>query len=64
MEFKVEYYVCMVDFLGRVGCIEEVENLMRGMKVFLNEVVFGLLLGLCSVYGKLEIVEWIKREFV
>nr|VDD19494.1 unnamed protein product [Brassica rapa] len=64
LEPKVDHYACMVDLLGRAGRIEEAENLMRGMKVPPNEVVLGSLLGSCSVHGKLEIAERIKRELV
>lgn len=52
----------MVDLLGRAGRIEEAEILMKEMQVPPNEVVLGSLLGSCSVHGKLEIAERIKRE--
>ncbi|KAL1205912.1 Pentatricopeptide repeat-containing protein [Cardamine amara subsp. amara] len=64
LEPKVDHYACMVDLLGRAGRIEEAEILMREMPVPPNEVVLGSLLGSCSVHGKLEIAERIKRELV
>nr|VDD33690.1 unnamed protein product [Brassica oleracea] len=64
LEPKVEHYACMVDLLGRAGRVEEAEILMRGMTVPPNEVVLGSLLGSCSVHGKLEIAERVKRELV
>ncbi|CAF1783535.1 pentatricopeptide repeat-containing protein At5g15340, mitochondrial-like [Brassica napus] len=64
LEPKVEHYACMVDLLGRAGRVEEAEMLMRGMTVPPNEVVLGSLLGSCSVHGKLEIAERVKRELV
>ncbi|CAH8271174.1 unnamed protein product [Arabidopsis lyrata] len=64
LEPKVDHYACMVDILGRAGRIEEAEILMREMPVPPNEVVLGSLLGSCSVHGKLEIAERIKRELI
>ncbi|ESQ41511.1 hypothetical protein EUTSA_v10012971mg [Eutrema salsugineum] len=64
LEPKVDHYACMVDLLGRTGRIEEAETLVRKMPVPPNEVVLGSLLGSCSVHGKLEIAERVKRELV
>ncbi|CAA7031319.1 unnamed protein product [Microthlaspi erraticum] len=64
LEPEVDHYACMVDLLGRAGRIEEAEMLMREMPVAPNEVVLGSLLGSCSVHGKLEVAERIKRELV
>jgi len=64
LEPKVDHYACMVDLLGRAGRIEEAEILMREMPVPPNEVVLGSLLGSCSVHGKVEIAERIKRELI
>ncbi|KFK25783.1 hypothetical protein AALP_AA8G159700 [Arabis alpina] len=57
-------FTAVLNLLGRAGRIEEAENLMREMHVPPNEVVLGSLLGSCSVHGKLETAERIKRELV
>ncbi|KAF2313592.1 hypothetical protein GH714_012318 [Hevea brasiliensis] len=59
---KIEHYACMVDLLGRAGCLEEAEILIKKMPMPLNEVVLGSLLGSCNVHGKLQLGEQILQE--
>ncbi|XP_031254242.1 pentatricopeptide repeat-containing protein At5g15340, mitochondrial [Pistacia vera] len=61
---KVEHYACMVDLLGRVGRLEEAENLIKRMPMPPNEVVLGSLLGSCSVHGKLQLGERVLQELI
>lgn len=59
---KIEHYACIVDLLGRAGCLEEAEILIKKMPMPLNEVVLGSLLGSCNVHGKLQLGEKILQE--
>ncbi|XP_072954415.1 putative pentatricopeptide repeat-containing protein At3g49142 [Typha angustifolia] len=52
---KVEHYACMVDLLGRAGCIEEAYGFIIRMPVEPNERVWGALLGACRVHSDMEI---------
>lgn len=61
---KVEHYACMVDLLGRVGRLEEAENMIKTMPMPPNEVVLGSLLGSCSVHGKLQLGECVLQELI
>ncbi|CAK7322962.1 unnamed protein product [Dovyalis caffra] len=61
---KVEHYACMVDLLGRAGCLEEAELLIKKMPMRPNEVVLGSLLGSCNAHGKLQLGERILQELV
>ncbi|XP_058092997.1 pentatricopeptide repeat-containing protein At3g26782, mitochondrial [Magnolia sinica] len=53
----VEHYGCMVDLLGRAGCLNEAYNLIKGMKVTPDFVVWGALLGACRIHKNVELGE-------
>eukprot|EP01018_Ginkgo_biloba_P022101 Gb_10151 [translate_table: standard] len=49
------HYACMVDLLGRAGCLAQAENLICSMPLKPDAVMWGTLLGACKVYGNVEI---------
>lgn len=51
----VDHYACMVDLLGRAGCLEEALNLAETMPVKPNGGVWGALLGACRIYANPDI---------
>uniref|UniRef100_A0A7N0T020 DYW domain-containing protein n=1 Tax=Kalanchoe fedtschenkoi TaxID=63787 RepID=A0A7N0T020_KALFE len=57
IEPGVEHYGCMVDLLGRAGCIKEAYNLTQEMKVKPDSVVWGSLLSACRVHKNVEFGE-------
>lgn len=52
---KVKHYACMVDLLGRVGLIDEAQNLINEMPLEPNVDVWGALLGACKIHGNIEL---------
>ncbi|KAK9154890.1 hypothetical protein Sjap_002370 [Stephania japonica] len=48
---KVEHFACMVDILGRAGCVDEAYNFIKQMPLEPNERVWGALLGACRIYS-------------
>ncbi|CAM8971260.1 unnamed protein product [Rhodiola kirilowii] len=60
---KLEHYGCMVDLLGRAGKLTEAHNLIRGMKIKPDSVIWGALLGACSFHNHVELAE-IAVEFL
>eukprot|EP01018_Ginkgo_biloba_P019102 Gb_39465 [translate_table: standard] len=54
---KVEHYACMVDLLGRAGCLDEAEDLIRKMPLKPGVSVWGALLGACRIHGNIELGE-------
>eukprot|EP01018_Ginkgo_biloba_P016955 Gb_16898 [translate_table: standard] len=52
---KVEHYACMVDLLGRAGCLEEAVEFINTMPIEPNFAVWGALLGACRIHGNMEI---------
>ncbi|WCJ42544.1 Tetratricopeptide repeat (TPR)-like superfamily protein [Euphorbia peplus] len=56
---REEHYGCMVDLLGRVGLIGEAREIIEGMKLEPNVVIWGCLMGACEKFGDVETAEWI-----
>lgn len=57
----VEHFACMVDLLGRAGCLTEAYELMRNMPTAPDESVWGALLGACRIHGNVEIAEHVAN---
>ncbi|CAM6034992.1 unnamed protein product [Sphagnum compactum] len=54
----VEHYGCMVDILGRAGCIKEVQQVILEMPVQPDSALWGSLLAACKQQGNVEVGEW------
>lgn len=52
---KAEHYTCMVDLLGRAGCISEAYDFIMAMPIEPNERVWGALLGACRIHSNMDI---------
>ncbi|KAL5720098.1 Pentatricopeptide repeat-containing protein [Ranunculus cassubicifolius] len=49
-----DHYTCMVDLLGRAGCLEEAKKFIESMPIEPDTVLWGSLLAACKVHGNLE----------
>ncbi|XP_060673003.1 putative pentatricopeptide repeat-containing protein At1g56570 isoform X2 [Ziziphus jujuba] len=58
----LEHYTCMVDMLGRVGRVEEAEELILGMELEPDEALWSALLGACKHHGKVEMAERVENK--
>ncbi|KAI8553791.1 hypothetical protein RHMOL_Rhmol05G0043400 [Rhododendron molle] len=45
---KLSHYGCMVDLLGRAGLLEEAREMVEGMPMEANVVIWGCLMGACE----------------
>lgn len=50
----VEHYRCMVDLLGRLGRVQEAEELVRDMPYVPGAMAWSSLLGACKVHSNME----------
>ena len=55
IQAAVEHYACMVDLFGRAGRLEKAEELIKGMPLEPDVVVWGALLGACGLHSNLEL---------
>ncbi|MQL91513.1 hypothetical protein Taro_024136 [Colocasia esculenta] len=60
----IRHYGCMIDLLGRAGLVREAYELIRGMPMDCNAVVWRTLLAACRVHGDLELGECVRRHLL
>lgn len=48
---KIEHYGCMIDLLGRAGCLEEAEKMMDDMPFEVNDIILSSFISACG-YAK------------
>ncbi|KAF2288316.1 hypothetical protein GH714_005979 [Hevea brasiliensis] len=61
---KLEHYGCLVDLLGRSGCVREAYDLIRRMPEKPNASLWGSLLGACRTHGDMELAQLAVEELV
>ncbi|KDP24093.1 hypothetical protein JCGZ_25750 [Jatropha curcas] len=59
---EIKHYGCMVDLLGRVGLLEEAREIVEGMPMKPNVVIWGCLMGACEKYGDVKMGEWVAKH--
>jgi pentatricopeptide repeat protein len=59
---KVDHYACMVDLLGRAGCLGEAEEFIRNMPIEPNAGVWGALLGACRIHSNIGLGERVAEK--
>lgn len=57
IEPGVEHNGCMVDLLGRAGCLDEAYGLIKDMKVKPDAAMWGALLSACRIHKNVELAE-------
>ncbi|KAF5953397.1 hypothetical protein HYC85_006253 [Camellia sinensis] len=64
IEPQIEHYGCLIDLLGRAGRFEEVMEVVRGMRMPPDEVVWGSLLNGCKIHGRIDLAEFAVKKLV
>ncbi|KAK9077003.1 hypothetical protein SSX86_005338 [Deinandra increscens subsp. villosa] len=64
IEPKLEHYGCMVDLLGRNGCVKEAYELIKTMPMKPNAALWGALLSSCHNHGDMELAEVAVKEVI
>ncbi|CAK7340566.1 unnamed protein product [Dovyalis caffra] len=65
IEPKLEHYGCMVDLLGRNGCVREAYDLIRSMPEGTpNAALWGSLLSACRTHGDAELAHLAVKELI
>ncbi|MED6192305.1 hypothetical protein PIB30_009119 [Stylosanthes scabra] len=54
---EMEHYACVVDLLGRHGCLDEAMEFIEKMSIKPNEMVRHTLLGACRIHGNAKLGE-------
>ncbi|KAI9380633.1 hypothetical protein POPTR_016G128900v4 [Populus trichocarpa] len=61
---EIEHYGCMVDLLGRAGCLDEAHQLIKSMPMEANAIVWGALLGGCRLHRDTQLVEVVLKKLI
>ncbi|KAK4797814.1 hypothetical protein SAY86_030140 [Trapa natans] len=64
IEPKVEHYGCLVNLLGRAGHLEEAYNIVKGMNIEPDIVIWSSLLGACGLHNDLVLGEEIAELLI
>ncbi|MED6220057.1 hypothetical protein PIB30_041371 [Stylosanthes scabra] len=64
IEPQIKHYGCLIDLLGRAGRFDEAMEVIRGMSMEPDEVVWGSLLNGCKVYGRTDLAELSAKKLV
>lgn len=62
IELNIKYYGCMVDMLGRVGLLDEVFMFVELMEIEFNVIVWRIFLGVCRIYGNVELGKYVNEK--
>ncbi|WOL05981.1 pentatricopeptide repeat-containing protein [Canna indica] len=58
---RMEHFICMVDLLGRGGCLSEAYDFIQSMPFDADVRVWGALLGACRVHKNVELGEEVSK---
>ncbi|KAK4774939.1 hypothetical protein SAY86_009874 [Trapa natans] len=58
----VEQCACMVDLLGRAGCLKEAYEFIERMPIEPDSSIWGALLGACKIHGDVELAELVYNR--
>ena len=61
---QIEHYGCVVDFLGRAGCLDEAEKLIESMPYNANEIILSSFLFACGNFKDVERAERVLKKAV
>ncbi|XVF72072.1 hypothetical protein PTKIN_Ptkin12aG0092000 [Pterospermum kingtungense] len=59
---SVQHYTCIVDLLGRSGCLDEAEAMIRSMPVKEDAIVWKTLLSACKIHKNTDMAKRIAEE--
>ncbi|KAI4306013.1 hypothetical protein L6164_029331 [Bauhinia variegata] len=57
IEPSIKHYTCMVEVLGQAGLLEEAEELIKGMPINPDAVIWGSLLSSCRKHGNADMAK-------
>lgn len=61
---RVEHYNCMVDLLGRSGCLKEAEDLIRSMPIKPDAIIWKTLLSACKTHKDTDMARRIAHDLI
>lgn len=59
---RLEHYTCVVDLLGRSGCLNEAEAMIRSMPVKADAIIWKTLLSACKLHKNADMAIRVAKE--
>ncbi|XP_021299765.1 pentatricopeptide repeat-containing protein At2g41080 isoform X1 [Herrania umbratica] len=59
---RLEHYTCIVDLLGRFGCLDEAEAMIRSIPVKADAIIWKTLLSACKIHKNADMARRIAEE--
>ncbi|CAJ1957996.1 unnamed protein product [Sphenostylis stenocarpa] len=59
-----DHFTCMIDLLGRAGCLDEANDLIQTMPMQPDAVVWGSLLAACKVHGNIKLGMYVAEKLM
>ncbi|XAR49525.1 hypothetical protein NMG60_11032760 [Bertholletia excelsa] len=59
---QLEHYTCVVDLLGRSGCLEEAEAYIRNMPLKADAIIWKTLLSACKIHKNTDMGKRVAEE--
>ncbi|XP_030516136.2 pentatricopeptide repeat-containing protein At2g41080 isoform X2 [Rhodamnia argentea] len=59
---RLEHYTCMVDLLGRSGCLKEAEVMIRSMPLKADAIIWKTLLSACKIHKNADMARRAAEE--
>ncbi|KAF5745598.1 pentatricopeptide repeat-containing protein [Tripterygium wilfordii] len=64
IEPQITHYGCLIDILVRAGRFQEALEVVKGMEIEPDEVVWGSLLNGCKIYGHTDLAELAVKKLI
>ncbi|XP_031505373.1 pentatricopeptide repeat-containing protein At5g66520-like [Nymphaea colorata] len=64
IEPRIEHYGCLADMLGRAGCLEEAEEVIRDMPMKAQASHWGALMAACRTHNNTEVGERVGKHLI
>lgn len=64
IEPQIQHYGCLIDLLGRAGQFKEAMEVIKGMRIAPDEVIWGSLLNSCKIYGHMDLAEVAIKKLI
>ncbi|KAL9297130.1 hypothetical protein ACSQ67_023026 [Phaseolus vulgaris] len=61
---EIEHYGCVIDLLGRAGCLDEAEKLIQAMPYDANGIILSSFLFACGYFNDVSRAERVLKEVV
>lgn len=64
IEPQIEHYGCLIDLLCRSGRFEEAIEVVNGMRIPPDEIIWGSVLNGCKIHRRIDLAEFAEKKLI